>query len=240
MGIIRGGDAEYNDDGPSLEEKTSRLEETIGSCLQNDPSVLKLTGKYLALDEVQIISRSDQMKAVKVLDLSDNQVTDEGLKTLFESENLAGLEELHLGINYITDQGLLELVGSSTLALKNLKVLVVSDNKLTDASVSEFVKSPRVRTNRHGADELAPCTCARGDSLMSRLPPNVGRLLKFERTGFGRTHYWNRRAQCNHHRRDRVCPNHTHRSRWHLSRDTRGGELARRVEPDVYGGAACL
>lgn len=149
MGIIRGGDAEYSNDEPSFEEKTVKLEETMGSCLQDDPSVLKLTGKYLAIDEVQIISRSDQVKTVKVLDLSDNQVTDEGLKTLFESENLAGLEELHLGINYITDQGLLEMAGSSALALKNLKALVVSDNKLTDASVVEFVKSPNFSKLEH-------------------------------------------------------------------------------------------
>jgi len=128
MGIIRGGDAEYNDDGPTFEEKTAKLEETMASCLKESASVLKLTGKYLALDEVQIISRSDQVKAVKILDLSDNQVTDEGLKTLFESENLSGLEELRLGINYITDKGILELAGASTVAMKNLKVLVLSDN----------------------------------------------------------------------------------------------------------------
>jgi len=149
MGIIRGGDAEYNEDGPTFAEKTAKLEGTIRSCLQDDSSVLKLTGKYLAIDEIQIISRSDQVKTVKVLDLSDNQVTDEGLKTLFESENLAALGELYLGVNYITDQGLLEMADSSTLALKNLRVLVLSDNKLTDASVSEFVKSQNFNKLEH-------------------------------------------------------------------------------------------
>jgi Leucine-rich repeat (LRR) protein len=149
MGIIRGGDAEYNEDGPTFEEKTVKLEETIGACLKEDPSVLKLTGKYLAMDEVQIISRSVQVKTVKILDLSDNQINDEGLKTLFESENLAGLEELHLGVNYITDQGLLDIAGATALALKNLRVLVLSDNKLTDASVSEFVKSPNFQKLEH-------------------------------------------------------------------------------------------
>ena len=149
MGIIRGGDAEYNDDGPTFKEKTARLEETMGSCLKEDASLLKLTGKYLAIDEVQIISRSDQVKALKILDLSDNQVTDEGLKTLFESEKLAGLEELHLGINYITDLGVLQIAGAPALALKNLKVLVLSDNKLTDASISEFVKSSNFNKLEH-------------------------------------------------------------------------------------------
>ena len=149
MGIIRGGNAEYNDDSPTIEEKASKLEETIGSCLQDDPSVMRLTGKYLAIDEVQIISRSDQVKTLKILDLSDNQVTDEGLKTLFESENLSGLEELHLGINYITDQGILDVAGASALALKNLKVLVVSDNKLTDTAVSELVKSQNFNKLEH-------------------------------------------------------------------------------------------
>ena len=149
MAIIRGGDAEYNNDGPTFEEKTARLEETIRTGLKADASVLKLTGKYLAFDEVQIISRSEQMKAVKILDLSDNQVTDEGLKTLFESENLAGLEELYLGVNYITDQSILEMAGTSRLALKNLKVLVVSDNKLTDASVAQMVKSENFNKLEH-------------------------------------------------------------------------------------------
>jgi Leucine-rich repeat (LRR) protein len=149
MGIIRGGEAEYSSDEPTFEEKTLKLEEAIGVCLQNDPSVLKLTGKYLAIDEVQIISRSDQVKAVKTLDLSDNQVTDEGLKTLFESENLAGLEELNLGINYITDKGLLDISNATTLALKNLRVLIVSDNKLTDASVAEFVRSSNFTKLEH-------------------------------------------------------------------------------------------
>lgn len=149
MGIIRGGDAEYNSGGPTFEEKTTKLEETIEACLKEDASVLRLTGKYLALDEVQIISQSDQMKAVKILDLSDNQVPDEGLKTLFESEKLSGLEELCLGINYITDQGLLDVVGFEKLALKNLKVLVLSDNKLTDASVAQMVLSRNFNTLEH-------------------------------------------------------------------------------------------
>ncbi len=149
MGIIRGGDAEYSDDGPTFEEKAVKWEETIETCLKEDPSTLKLTGKYLSLDEVQIISRSDQVKAIKTLDLSDNQINDEGLKTLFESENLAGLEELHLGVNYITDQGLLDVAGAGGVALNNLKVLVLSDNKLTDASVSEMVKSNNFQKLEH-------------------------------------------------------------------------------------------
>lgn len=142
MGIIRGGDAEYHEDEPTLEEKTVKLEDTIKSSLQNGGSELKLSGKYLGADEAAIISRSDQVKTVKILDLSDNQIPDAGLKSLLESENLAALEELHLGVNFITDQGIQDAAAAPELALKNLKGLILSDNKLTDVSMTEMVKSP--------------------------------------------------------------------------------------------------
>ncbi|MFQ5451663.1 MAG: hypothetical protein ACE5E9_13630 [Nitrospinaceae bacterium] len=142
MGIIRGGDSEYEAQVPSFEQKTKKLEETIRSALQTDSTVLQLKGRYFATDEMTVISGSEQVRSVKSLDLSDNQINDEGLGILFESPNLAGLEELYLGINFVTDRGILGLAQSTRLAMTHLKVLSLSDNKLTDASLSELVRSP--------------------------------------------------------------------------------------------------
>ncbi len=139
MGIIRGGDAEYEDPTPSFEQKQQQLEAAIESELKKDPAVLKLTGRYLATDEMTILSQSAQVQSVKSLDLSDNQINDEGLKILFESANLSGLESLNLDINFLTDEGMLAIAKSPDLAIKNLKVLTLSDNKLTDASLAEWV-----------------------------------------------------------------------------------------------------
>ena len=45
MGIIRGGDAEYDDSRPTLEELTPRIEEAITSSFEVNSTVLKLSGK---------------------------------------------------------------------------------------------------------------------------------------------------------------------------------------------------
>lgn len=141
MGIIRGGNAEYEENKPSMEEKTVQLDAMIGSELKENGSSLKLSGKYFSTDEVTILTNSNQVKELKILDLSDNQIGDDGLKILFEAENLSGLEELYLGINYITGKGIVAIAKSATLALKNLKILSVSDNKLTDAPLAELARS---------------------------------------------------------------------------------------------------
>jgi Leucine-rich repeat (LRR) protein len=141
MGIIRGGDAEYEENEASFEEKTAKWEETLRPLLESDLEYLKLTGKYITNEDVKIICNFSGINTVKTLDLADNQINDEALLFIFESENLAQLEELFLGINFLIGQGL-EAIGSSTeIQLKNLKRLVLSDNRLTDATVAEFFKS---------------------------------------------------------------------------------------------------
>lgn len=142
MGIIRGGDAEYQENAPTLQEKTEKIESSIGTALKENDSVLKLSGKYLATDEVSIICRSAQVEGVKILDLSDNQIGDEAVSILLGADNLCGLEELYLGVNFITGEGILEAVRSGSVKLNNLKVLAIPDNKLTDACAAEIVRSP--------------------------------------------------------------------------------------------------
>lgn len=142
MGITRGGDAEYDDSKPSLDELVLKLEETITRALESDPTTLKLSGKYYSTDEITVLVRSPQLGPVRSLDLSDNQIGDSALKILVESEKLQNLEELNLGINFITAQGVQEWAASGNAALKNLKALFLSDNKLTDASLSDLVRSP--------------------------------------------------------------------------------------------------
>ena len=142
MGIIRGGDAEYEELEPSYKEKAEKLETTIKQLLEEKPDSLKLSGKYIATDEVNIIGNYSPMKSVRSLDLSDNQINDEALKNLFESDILDGLEELYLQINFLTGKGLSEVAKSENVKLKNLKVLVLSDNRLDDSSIADFLFSP--------------------------------------------------------------------------------------------------
>jgi len=141
MGIVRGGDAEYEEFEPSYEEKTEKLVAILKPLLEENPNSLKLSGKYIATDEVKIIGKFLPMKSVKSLDLSDNQINDEALQHLFESDILGGLEELYLQVNFLTGQGLSELVKSEKVKLKNLKVLVLSDNRLSDLSIAEMLLS---------------------------------------------------------------------------------------------------
>ena len=73
MGIERGGDAEYEEFEPSYEEKAKKLEATLKPLLEESPNSLKLSGKYIATDEVKIIGNYSLMKSVRSLDLSDNR-----------------------------------------------------------------------------------------------------------------------------------------------------------------------
>jgi Ran GTPase-activating protein (RanGAP) involved in mRNA processing and transport len=141
MGIIRGGDAEYNEFEPSYEEKAKKLEGTLKLMLEENSKTINLSGKYIAVDEVKIISNFLPMKSVRLLDLSDNQINDEALQYLFESEILSGLEQLYLQINFLTGKGLSELAKSEKIKLKNLRALVLSDNRLSDSSIAEFLFS---------------------------------------------------------------------------------------------------
>ena len=141
MGIERGGNSEYEEYEPSFEEKTAKWEETLQPLLAEDPSLLKLSGKYIANDDVTIICNYHGLKKVRILDLADNQISDDALLVLFESENLAQIEELYLGINFLTGQGLTDVARSNQIKMKNLKTLVISDNRLTDASVADFMRS---------------------------------------------------------------------------------------------------
>lgn len=73
--------------------------------------------------------------------MSDNQIGDEALKILSESKKLLNLEELKLNINFITDKGVKEWANSSNAMLQKIKILVLSDNKLTDESLVDLVTS---------------------------------------------------------------------------------------------------
>ena len=141
MGIIRGGDTEYDDSKPTLAELAPRIEGTIASSLEANSTALKLSGKYYSTDEIVLLARSSQVSQVRVLDLEDNQIGDEALKILSESTQLPKLEVLRLGINFVTDKGIKEWANSSSATLKNLKSLSLSDNKLTDDSLADFFKS---------------------------------------------------------------------------------------------------
>ncbi|HIK57803.1 MAG TPA: hypothetical protein EYF96_01760 [Nitrospinaceae bacterium] len=141
MGIERGGNAEYEEHSSTIEEKIAKWTELLEPLLAEDSGSLKLSGKYIYNEDIQIICNYEGMKTVRVLDLTDNQISDEALPVLFESKNLAELEELYLGINFLTGQGITDIAGSDQIRMKNLKILVVSDNRLADSSVADFMHS---------------------------------------------------------------------------------------------------
>jgi len=141
MGIERGGDAEYDDSRPTLEELAPRIEDAITSSLEVNSTTLKLSGKYYSTDEITLLAQSIQVREVLILDLEDNQMGDEALKILTESSQFLKLEVLKLGVNFITDEGIKEWANSSKVTLKNIKSLSLSDNKLTDDSLVDLVKS---------------------------------------------------------------------------------------------------
>ena len=98
MGIIRGGDAEYDDSRPTLEELAPKVEETITTSLEDESTILRLPSKYYSTDEITLLACSSQVNQVRVLDLGDNQIGDEALKILSESNQLLKLEVLKLGV----------------------------------------------------------------------------------------------------------------------------------------------
>ena len=62
MGIVRGGDSEYEEHEPSFEEKSAKWQATLQPLLEEDPSVLKLSGKYISNDDVKIICDYEGLK----------------------------------------------------------------------------------------------------------------------------------------------------------------------------------
>ena len=113
MGIIRGGNAEYDGSRPTLEELAPKVEETITARLEAESTILKLAGNYYSTDEITLLARSSQVRQVRVLDLGDNQIGDEALKLLSESNQLLKLDVLSIGVNFITDEALKEWDTSS-------------------------------------------------------------------------------------------------------------------------------
>ena len=70
MGIIRGGDSEYEEHEPSFEEKSAEWQKVLQPLLEEDPCLLKLSGKYISNDDVKIICDYQAIEKVRVLDLS--------------------------------------------------------------------------------------------------------------------------------------------------------------------------
>ena len=93
---------------------------------------MELKGRYFSNDEMIILARSEQVRSVRSLDVSDNQIGDSGLKALFEADTLEQLEELNLSVNFITTAGVKEVAQSDAVKIKNLKSLSLEDNKLVD------------------------------------------------------------------------------------------------------------
>ena len=81
MGIERGGDAEYDNSSPTLEELAPKIEDAITSSLEANSTTLKLSGKYYSTDEITFLTQSIQVREVLILDL-------EGLAKIMLSKRL--------------------------------------------------------------------------------------------------------------------------------------------------------
>ncbi|MDH5459399.1 MAG: hypothetical protein OEY26_11870, partial [Nitrospinota bacterium] len=141
MAISRDGNSEYISSEPTFEEKAAKLEEEIKRQLEQTPARLELKGRYYAADEMTILAQCEPMRSVRILDLSDNQIDDAGLKALFEGATLEQLEELSLSINFITTAGVQEVAQSDSVKIKNLKKLSMEDNGLEDAAAVALIGS---------------------------------------------------------------------------------------------------
>ena len=102
-----------------------------------------LNGKYFSTDEATILANSAQVKSVRSLNLSDNQIGAPALKVLFTASTLEHLEELDLSINFITQEGIQEIAESSEVMMKNLKVLSLEDNRLVDEAAVVLFNAPQ-------------------------------------------------------------------------------------------------
>jgi len=144
MGIIRGGNAEYDDSRPTLEELAPKVEETITTNLEAESTMLNLSSKYYSTDEITLLSLSSQVRDVLVLDLEDNQIGDDALRILSESNQLLKLEVLKLGVNFITDEGIKEWANSSSATLKNIKTLQLSPSVLEELVQKHYVENKKI------------------------------------------------------------------------------------------------
>ena len=137
MGIVRGGDAEYEEFEPSYEEKAEKLVAILKPLLEESPSSLKLSGKYIATDEVKIIGKFLPMKSVKSLDLSDNQINEFidiankfGLDCLIETHTEKELERA-INIGY-------PIIGINSRNLKDLSININHSMNLIKKIPSKF------------------------------------------------------------------------------------------------------
>ncbi len=144
MAISRDGNTEYVSNEPTFEEKAAKLEEEIKKQLEQTPAPLELKGRYYAADEMTILAQCESMRSVRILDLSDNQIDDAGLKALFEGATLEQLEELNLSINFITTAGVQAVAQSDSVKIKNLKKLAMEDNGLEDAAALALINSAKL------------------------------------------------------------------------------------------------
>ena len=142
MAIIRGGKAEYKSPELSFDAKKVRLEQTIRNLMDSEQNSLNLSEQYLGLDEAKILANCQVLHSIRALNLSDNQINNEGLLSLLESPFLEKLEYLDLGINYLSDTGFKEIVLSESVKMNSLKTLLLNDNRLSDLSLETLVQAP--------------------------------------------------------------------------------------------------
>ncbi len=142
MAIIRGGDAEYESNKPSLDEKKEKFKKIISELAANKQDHMEFAGRYIGLEEVTAIAGLEIVKDFKGLTLSDNQIDNESLKILLESPYLKNLERLDLGINFLTDSGIKDWAQLNEVRWEKLKTLFLNDNRLGDEAISAFLMSP--------------------------------------------------------------------------------------------------
>ena len=142
MAIIRGGNTEYESNKLSVDEKKDKFKKIIDELVINKKDHIDFSGKYVGLEEITILAGLEVIKNFRSLKLSDNQINDEALKILLGSINFNFIEFLDLGINFLTDSGIKNWAELTEVQLKKLKVLYLNDNRLSDESISIFLKSP--------------------------------------------------------------------------------------------------
>jgi len=94
----------------------SRIDDLIKENLSEDGTVLSLREKYIGLrGTMELFTKGDVLKNLKVLTYSGNQIGDEGAESIAECPYLANLENLILNHNEIGDEGAVALANSTNL-----------------------------------------------------------------------------------------------------------------------------
>lgn len=117
------------------------IERLIRDNLSKDGQILNLKAKFIREVGARELAK-EELSSLRALDLSQNDIGDEGVKAIAESPVFSNLRQLNLKSNQITDQGAEYLANSSIL--ENLRSLQLVVNDLSEEGEKVLRNSPNL------------------------------------------------------------------------------------------------